>query len=123
MTDESGKEAMVRRGQWRITAPHVQGHAGFRLNSLVSLLANCAWPKLAAEWELVQDNEVRRKVFINTTLGQAWNDEDAGYTDVDLISRVEDFSLENIPAGSAGARRRRRSGRGSHRAFDLRRHA
>ncbi len=97
ITEECDKEAMVRRGQWRITAPQVRDHAGFRLNSLVSLLANCAWPKLAAEFLLVKDNEVRRKVFINTTLGQAWNDEDAGYTDVDLISRVEDFSLEKIP--------------------------
>jgi phage terminase large subunit GpA-like protein len=98
ITEQSGKEAMVRRGQWHITAPHVQGHAGFRLNSLVSLLANCAWPKLAAEFLLVKDNEVRRKVFINTTLGQAWIDEDFGYTDVDLISRVEDFGLDKIPA-------------------------
>ena len=97
LIDESQKEAMVRRGRWHITAPEVKGHAGFRLNSLVSLLANCAWPKLAAEFELVKDNEVRRKVFVNTTLGQAWNDEDAGHTDVDLISRVEDFSLDKIP--------------------------
>jgi phage terminase large subunit GpA-like protein len=97
MTDESGKEAMVRAGHWRITAPEVQGHAGFRLNSLVSLLANCAWPKLAAEFELIKDNQARLKVFINTTLGQAWTDADAGYTDVDLISRVEDFGLDRIP--------------------------
>jgi phage terminase large subunit GpA-like protein len=97
MTDESGKEAMVRAGHWRITAPHVKGHAGFRLNSLVSLLANCAWPKLAAEFELIKDNQARLKVFINTTLGQAWTDADEGYIDVDLISRVEDFGLDKIP--------------------------
>ena len=87
----------MRRRRWHITAPQVTGHAGFRLNSLVSLLANCAWGKLAAEFLLVKDNEARLRVFVNMTLGQAWLDKDVGYTDVDLIGRVEDFSTENIP--------------------------
>ena len=34
---------MVEAGRWRATAPEVQGHAGFRLNALVSLLHNARW--------------------------------------------------------------------------------
>ena len=34
----------------RATRPEICGHAGFRLNALVSLLANASWAKLAAEF-------------------------------------------------------------------------
>ncbi len=34
--EERHKPAMVESGRWRATAPHVEGHAGFRLNALVS---------------------------------------------------------------------------------------
>ena len=44
------KHDLVSAGQWRATKPEIKGHAGFRLNALVSLLANASWPKLAAEF-------------------------------------------------------------------------
>ena len=70
----AAQAAMVRAGQWKITAPEVLDHAGFRLNSLVSLLANCAWGKLAAEYERVKDDDDRLKVFTNTLLGEPWQE-------------------------------------------------
>ena len=42
LVDESHKPAMVEAGRWRATAPDVKGHAGFRLNALVSLLHNAS---------------------------------------------------------------------------------
>ncbi len=48
------KSAMVEGGSWRATAPHVKGHAGFRLNALVSTLANASWGKLAQEFVEVE---------------------------------------------------------------------
>ena len=50
LVPELEKPAMVAAGRWRATAPAVEGHAGFRLNALVSGLPNASWPKLAAEF-------------------------------------------------------------------------
>ena len=50
LIEERFKAEMVGRGVWRITQPMVAGHAGFRINALVSLLANASWGKLAAEF-------------------------------------------------------------------------
>ena len=34
---ERAKVGMVNAGRWRATRPEVRGHAGFRINALVSL--------------------------------------------------------------------------------------
>jgi phage terminase large subunit GpA-like protein len=47
---ERYKRGMVTAGHWRITRPEVKGHAGFRLNALVSLVPNAAWGALAKEF-------------------------------------------------------------------------
>lgn len=94
---ESNKPAMVRAGQWRATRPDIEGHAGFRLNALVSLLHNASWAKLAAEYLRAKDDSETLKVFINTILGQGWK-ETADEIDIDaLAARAESFSLDNIP--------------------------
>jgi Phage terminase large subunit (GpA) len=66
--DEASKPAMVEAGEWRITAPEVQGHAGFRLNVLVSLFKNSSWSKLAARFEKAKNNSALLRVFENTAL-------------------------------------------------------
>lgn len=98
LIDDSRKADMVVRGRWRATAPHVVGHAGFRMNSLVSLLPTTTWPKLAAEFLRVKDNPSRLKAFVNTILGEPWREDGDDIDDADLASRVEAFGLDNIPA-------------------------
>jgi phage terminase large subunit GpA-like protein len=95
LIDASNKPAMVKLGQWRVTHPEIRGHAGFRLNSLVSLLNNCAWGKLVAEFLLVKNDSDRLKVFVNTLLGEAWRDQADEVDENDLISRVEPFGISN----------------------------
>ena len=56
LIDEQHKPAMVSGGRWRAIRPGVKGHAGFRLNSLVSLLENASWGKLAADYLLKKDD-------------------------------------------------------------------
>ncbi len=97
LVGEQHKPAMVRQGRWNATAPGVMGHAGFKLNALVSLLANCAWGKLAAEFLLVKNDSDRLKVFTNTLLGEPWRDLADEVVEADLIGRVEPFSLEHVP--------------------------
>jgi len=94
---ERHKTAMVEQGHWRATAPHVKGHAGFRLNALVSGLANATWAKLAAEFLTAKDHVDQLQTFVNTILAQGWRESAEELDDAKLIARAEDFGLENIP--------------------------
>jgi len=66
LIEHSHKAAMVRKGQWRALNPEVRHHVGFKINSLVSPLANASWGKLAAEFLLAKDDTDTLRVFINT---------------------------------------------------------
>jgi phage terminase large subunit GpA-like protein len=96
---EEHKLAMVEAGAWRITLPDVKGHAGFRLNALVSRLPNASWSKLVAEFLHAKDSgpdELR--VFVNTVLAEGWRDEGEPTNEDELAARAEPFSLDAIPA-------------------------
>lgn len=96
--EERHKPAMVAAGRWRATCPQVSGHAGFRLNALVSLLANASWGKLAAEFLAAKSDPSTLQIFINTILAQGWSE---GWDDIDdseLASRREDIAMEPVPA-------------------------
>lgn len=96
--DEREKPAMVAAGAWRATAPEVVGHAGFRLNALISLLANASWAKLAAEWLGAYQDADTRRVFVNTLLAEAWHDGADTVDESALAGSVEPFGLNEIPA-------------------------
>ena len=97
LIEERFKAEMVGRGVWRITQPTVAGHAGFRINALVSLLANASWGKLAAEFLWAKHDTDELRTFVNTILGQGWRDEGEEVDEALLQGRGEPFSLETIP--------------------------
>ena len=99
LIEERHKAGMVNAGRWRATRPEVQGHAGFRLNALVSLLAECkSWSKLAAEFLQAKDDPAELQTFVNTILGQGWREAGAEIDDAALQARAEPFGLDAIPA-------------------------
>ena len=98
LIEERHKAGMVNAGCWRATRPEVQGHAGFRLNALVSLLANASWSKLAAEFLQAKDDPAELQTFVNTILGQGWREAGAEIDDAALQARAEPFGLDAIPA-------------------------
>lgn len=95
---ERHKGAMVAAGRWRATRPEVEGHAGFRLNALVSLHANAAWGKLAAEFVAAKDDPTTLQTFVNTILGEGWRGEGDELSDDDLATRGEPWGLGEVPA-------------------------
>ena len=97
LIDERHKAAMIGAGEWRATRPDVIGHAGFRLNALVSLLANASWGKLAAEFIAAKDDSAELMVFTNTILGQGWRETASQVDEAVLAARAEPFSLDAIP--------------------------
>ena len=96
LIDERHKPAMVAAGQWRAMRPDVKGHAGFRLNALVSLLANASWGRLAQEFLAAKDDPSELQVFTNTILAEGWSTP-AMIDDATLAARAEEFDLNNIP--------------------------
>lgn len=97
IVEERHKPEMVERGRWRATRPEVAGHAGFRLNALVSLLSNASWGRLAAEFVAGKDDPAQLQTFVNTILGQGWREDGDELDESELASRAETFSLEAIP--------------------------
>lgn len=96
--EERHKPAMVAAGQWRATRPEVAGHAGFRLNALVSLHANAAWAKLAVEFVAAKDDPSTLQTFVNTILGQGWRNDGEELDETGMAARAEPFNLDLIPA-------------------------
>lgn len=97
LVEERHKAAMVEQGRWRATRPDVRGHHGYRINALVSLLANATWAKLAAEFLGAKEDPAELQVFVNTILAQGWTESGEEIDDDALAARAEPFGLDRIP--------------------------
>lgn len=99
LISERHKPEMVNKGAWRVTAPEVEGHAGFRLNALVSPLKNASWGTLAAEFMAAKRNGPEElQVFVNTILAEGWREASDEIDEAALKARVEAFGIDSIPA-------------------------
>ncbi len=93
--EETQKAWMLDRGEWRATHPD-RPVRGFHISALYSPWVR--WAEMAAEWDSAHRNPERLKVFINTMLGESW--EERGET-VDahvLLGRAESYGAE-VPKG------------------------
>lgn len=97
VVEERHKATMVAKGRWRATKPEVKNHAGFKINSLVSPLANAAWGKLAQEWIEKRDVPEKRQTFVNNVLGLPWNDIVDDIDESQLLERVKPIGMGRIP--------------------------
>lgn len=100
LISERYKASMVSKGRWRSTAPEVKGHAGFRINALVSPHHNAAWAKLAAEFLQAKNDPATLQTFTNLVLGQPWLEQGEELDENDLRNRCEPFGLKAIPPES-----------------------
>ena len=92
--DERHKVEMVEAGDWRATRPEVKGHAGFRLNALISLFANSSWADLVREFEVAEKNgDAELQPFFNTVLGKTWSTSVEKVSEDELMARRLDFAL------------------------------
>jgi phage terminase large subunit GpA-like protein len=82
----------IRYGEWRKTADGDGKTAGFHLSALYS-----PWTSLE---EIVRDfiaskrDPMRLKTWVNTTLGETWEDQGETLDEYDLMSRREDYGDE-----------------------------
>lgn len=97
--DERRKRELVEGGRWRATRPEVVGHRGYRINALVSLLTNAAWPILAKEFlQAKRGGPSEMQPFFNTVLAKTWKTSIARLNAESLKGRAESFGLDAIPS-------------------------
>lgn len=92
---ETMKLWMMERGRWIATVPE-RRIASFHINALYSGWAR--WPELVTEWLEAQGDQQRLQAFINTKLGEVWDERGAGLEPGLIEARRVTFRAE-IPTG------------------------
>lgn len=93
------KRAMIERGEWRAAAPFT-GHASFHVWSAYSYSPNATWANLAAEFlEAKRAGPEQLKTFVNTALGETWQERGEAPDWQRLYSRREHYPIGTVPAG------------------------
>lgn len=92
---DSDRVRMIRKGVWKASQPF-KGVAGFHLNEFYS-----PWRKIA---DIIQDfvdskdDPEKLKTWVNTCLGETWEDMGEGVEASDLEERTEDYTI--VPNGA-----------------------
>lgn len=97
----SQKYDMIEAGVWQPTAEPIRpGLAGFHIWAAYSFSPNATWGQLALEWVEAQGNPELLKTFVNTALGETWEENYTAKLDADeLAKRAEPYELLTAPEG------------------------
>ncbi|WP_425517198.1 phage terminase large subunit family protein [Paracoccus bogoriensis] len=96
---EHDKPRLLAAGEWRATAEGDGRTAGFHLSALYSPWET--WAEIAAEHGRVRKDPARLQVWVNTKLGESWEDQAGDTVPADpLMARREDWG-EALPASVA----------------------
>lgn len=95
--DESKKTTMLSRGKWIPEYPgrEVRGYAINGIYAPVGL--GFKWIELARQWLSAQGDHTKLKRFVNTTLGEVWEEQSSKLKSHDLLKRLEDIPQRAIP--------------------------
>jgi phage terminase large subunit GpA-like protein len=96
---EHHKTGMLAAGEWRATAPSLDPLThGYQLNGLYSPVGWLGWADIAKQWEEAVNDADARKTFINTVLGEEWEEEAGEVPDWQrLYERREVWPLQTVP--------------------------
>lgn len=91
---EAEKFGMLQRGRWIPQQPEASIR-GYHINALYSPWVT--WRELADEWIEAQTDLGKLQVFVNTALGETWEEKGGGLNPDDLRTRRERYPAE-VPA-------------------------
>jgi phage terminase large subunit GpA-like protein len=92
---ENEKFGMVTAGEWQATNPG-RSVVGFHINALYSPWV--AWRELVEEWLAAQKDVGKLQVFVNTALGESWEDRGGGLDPESMfVNRRESYPAQ-VPA-------------------------
>lgn len=99
--EHTEKRWMVERGEWIATNPAgAAGHAGFHIWAAYSYSPNATWGHLAKEFLECKNDPEQLKTFVNTTLGEVWEEEYSAKIGAEgLAARAEPYDLLTVPEG------------------------
>ena len=100
---EHYKSEMLRKGEWRATATGEDKRtAGFHLSSLYSPLGWKSWEEIVGEFLRAKNDAPLLKTFVNTVLGETWEEEVGAKLGADgLRERAEFYESNTVPDGAS----------------------
>lgn len=98
MIDERHKPTMLAAGEWRATARGDGRTIGYHLSGLYSPLGWKSWAECVAEFVDAKDDPMRLKTWINTVLGETWEERGESVEAESIIARAETYKAE-VPHG------------------------
>ncbi len=93
------KTAMLERGEWRATAESVDGTIGYHLSSLYSPVGWFAWEDAATMFEEAKRNPELMKGFVNTVLGEVFEESSEAPEWQRIYERREKYTQGVVPIG------------------------
>ncbi len=97
--EEHHKTAMLEHGRWVAKHPE-RLTRGYHINGLYSPAGlGDTWSEIVEEFLKVKDDPVRYKRYVNTVLGEPWEDRSKKLRPSHLMERVEPYRLREIPPG------------------------
>jgi phage terminase large subunit GpA-like protein len=98
--EHKDKRSMVEKGEWRPTAEGNGKHAGFHIWAAYSYSPNASWGNLAEEFLEAKKDAESLKTFINTVVGEVWEEEySAKVSEDELAARAEFYESGTAPEG------------------------
>ncbi len=103
--EPADKRAMVEAGAWRPDAPEHfterNRHASFHLWAAYSYSPNASWGQLAAEFvRATRGGPVTLRTFVNTVLGETWQERGEAPEWEPLMRRRETYRIGTVPRGA-----------------------
>ncbi|PHJ81957.1 hypothetical protein VF14_18450 [Nostoc linckia z18] len=93
------KTIMLAQGSWVAHKPENTRARGYHLSSLYSPYGWMSWADIAEQFEQAKGKPSELKTFINTVLGETWNDKGEAPDHEALYRRREEYSFNTVPKG------------------------
>jgi phage terminase large subunit GpA-like protein len=93
------KREMISAGEW-IADAEFRGHASFHIWAAYSYSPNATWAHIAREFiEANRGGPEQLKTFVNTVLGETWQERGEAPDWLRLYHRREQYEVATVPAG------------------------
>lgn len=92
--EEHHKPEMLAHGRWIARYPE-RAVRGYHISGLYSPLGlGFTWAELWQKWQEAHGDTANLKRFVNTTLGESWEEQGDSIEDIALIARLEEYPIK-----------------------------
>lgn len=95
LIDHTEKQGMLERGEWVASKPTC-GVAGFFINEVYSPFVT--WAEMARNFSIASKSPEDLKTFVNTSLGETWEEKGEQIKEHELMARRENYNAQ-VPQG------------------------